>query len=244
MEQLNEELRDKFNFASLYEKLEQKKPALLQAYLEMEQGIHAFTELITVKGVEKALILEIAGVEPIPKESEPEIHVTTVINAAQKVKFVLNNYYGSAAEPRKNPKKVAGFVKVNMSADELDMHLTRINAAKNKIRKTITSITNSHRHVQDHLRFYFLHSICNKKSCIPSEIYRNIPYSTSPIDRVSILWDVDKANNKYPKAYLKEKGVKKVKKHNTLPVFLANNSPLAGRKGTGEDVSVTNGISS
>ncbi|MGB5446984.1 MAG: DNA replication terminus site-binding protein, partial [Psychromonas sp.] len=108
------------------------------------------------------------------------------------------------------------------------------NAAKDRCKKIITSIKDLDIRKQADKRFYFVHHICGFTHFVTNELYRQLVQILEPID--SIYFGLEKHNKQsnvfFPKAKATlrnkddlDKAVVR-KKHNSLPIFLADNSKL------------------
>jgi len=139
-------------------------------------------------------------------------------------------------------KKLAGFIQTNLSVDVLKLHITRINAAKDRCKKIITSIKDADVRKQADKRFYFVHKICGFTHFVTSELYRHLVTISEPVD--SIYFGLEKHNKQsnvfFPKAKAtlrnkddQDKAIV-MKKHNSLPIFLADNSKLSALNKNGK----------
>ena len=121
-----------------------------------------------------------------------------------------------------------------MPVEILELHIARINSAKDKCKKIITSVKDADPRKQADLRFYFVHSICGYTNFVTKELYRHLVLISEAVD--SIYFGLEKHNKNsevlFPKAKATlrnmDDSMKVVvrKRHNSLPIFLAENSEL------------------
>ena len=213
---------------------DQLKTALLNAVAEVRQALSDFSEVVLLQDKMKqhqsvAFLLIDRGEDKIERE-------VVAFFSDDAVQVALNFIFNFDLEKDSNQdtKKLAGFIQTALPADILDLHVTRINSAKDKCKKIITSIKDTDPRKQADLRFHFVHNICTFTHLVTNELYRHLVKITEPVD--SIYFGLEKHNKNsevlFPKAKATlrntEDTMKAVvrKKHNSLPIFLAENSEL------------------
>jgi hypothetical protein len=163
--------------------------------------------------------------------------------------FIFN--FDLEKDSAQDTKKLAGFIQTALSVDDLNLHITRINSAKDQCKKIITSIKNTDPSKQADLRFYFVHHVCGFTNFVTKELYRHLVIITDPID--SIYFGLEKHNKNsqvlFPKAKAtlrNDDDTMKVvvrKRHNSLPIFLAANSELFALNKNGKKDAIRYGYS-
>lgn len=139
-------------------------------------------------------------------------------------------------------KKLAGFIQTGLNFDQLNLHITRINTAKSNCKKIITSIKDKDPSKQADLRFYFVHQTCGFINLVTNELYRHLVTIEDPVD--SLYFGLEKHNKQSNVLFPKVKATlvnddpeNKVivrKRHNSLPLFLADNSELLATNKNGK----------
>jgi len=213
---------------------EQRKNDLQQSVAEVRQALSDFSKVILLQEKEKqqksvVFLLTDTGEGQIAREVMPfyaDEALQTTLN------FIFN--FDLEKDSAQDTKKLAGFIQTGLSVDALNLHITRINSAKDKCKKIITAIKDNDPSKQADLRFYFVHHICGYHNFVTNELYRHLVIIADPVD--SIYFGLEKHNKNSPilfpkcKATLRnEDETMKVvvkKRHNSLPIFLAKNSEL------------------
>ena len=165
------------------------------------------------------------------------------------LEFIFN--FDIQKNSSQDTKKLAGFIQTGLNIDQLKLHITRINTAKIHCKKIITSIKDKDQSKQADLRFYFVHQTCGLTHLVTNELYRHLVAITEPVD--SIYFGLEKHNKQsnilFPKAKATlvnndpENKVIVRKRHNSLPIFLADNSELLAENKNGKKQSVRFGYS-
>ena len=124
-----------------------------------------------------------------------------------QIEFVVDSFFASIAiqetlqfiksfelqkGSEQDTKKLAGFIQTALPVDVLELHITRINSAKDRCKKIITSIKDSDPRKQADKRFYFVHHICGFTHFVTNELYRHLVKITEPVD--SIYFGLEKHN--------------------------------------------------
>lgn len=213
---------------------DQLKENLLKTVAEVRQALSDFSQIILLQDNCK---------------QKQSVVFSLIDRADEKMEFTADSFFAERAiqetlqfiksfelqkGSEQDTKKLAGFIQTALSVDVLELHITRINSAKDRCKKIITSIKDSDARKQADKRFYFVHHICGFTHFVTNELYRHLVKITEPVD--SIYFGLEK-HNKYSsvffpkaKATLRNKNDQDKatvrKKHNSLPVFLAENSQL------------------
>ncbi|WP_028865688.1 DNA replication terminus site-binding protein [Psychromonas aquimarina] len=213
---------------------EQLKNNLLQSLAEVRQALSDFSQTVLLQDKQKqkqSVVFSLIDIE----KGKVERQAVVFFNEAavqEALRFIFS--FDLQTDSIQDTKKLAGFVQTGLSTELLDLHITRINSAKKRCKKIITSIKDTDPRKQADLRFYFVHNICGLSYLVTSELYRNLVQISEPVD--SIYFGLEKHNKDsdilFPKAKAtlrnsdESKKVVVRKKHNSLPVFLAENSEL------------------
>lgn len=213
---------------------EQLKTSLHQAVAEVRQALSDFSEVVLLQDKikqQQSIVFSLIdrGEEQIQRE-------VTLFSAEQAVQATLSFIYNFDLEKgsTQDTKKLAGFIQTALPVDILDLHITRINSGKDKCKKIITSIKDVDPRKQADLRFHFVHNVCDYTNFVTKELYRHLVNIGESVD--SIYFGLEKHNKNsdvlFPKAKATLRNIdpqQKVvvrKRHNSLPVFLAENSEL------------------
>ena len=150
----------------------------------------------------------------------------------ETLSFIFN--FDLEKDSIQDTKKLAGFIQTALPVETLELHIARINSAKDECRKIITSIKDADTSKQADLRFHFVHKVCGYTNFVTKELYRHLVAISEPVD--SIYFGLEKHNKHsdvlFPKAKATlrndDENMKVVvrKRHNSLPIFLAENSEL------------------
>lgn len=245
----------KEDIKALYEALEKDVPKFKASFAQLQHAMEAFVELIMNHKILRAAVVNIPFTDQntADRPTEP-VSLTPVLKEVTDIEDVrllarkaVKDWYNY--QPIENAKadRLTGFIQFDIDPTDLDKIITSVNAAKDKVKETVTSITNTDKHVEAHLRFYFLHKLCDQGGLMPIAMYRHAPFCLLPAIRITCRWDKDRFGNKHPKADVFIQGRPRAKKmHNSLPLLLANNSPLDAvyKKGSrkGNDKSFCNKI--
>lgn len=213
---------------------EQLKKKLLKTVAEVRQALSDFSAVLLLQDNCK---------------QRQSVVFSLIDRADDKLEFVVERFFAQAAiqetlqfiksfelqkGSEQDTKKLAGFIQTALPVDVLELHITRINSAKDRCKKIITSIKDNDVRKQADKRFYFVHSICGFTHFVTNELYRHLVSITDPVD--SIYFGLEKHNKQssvfFPKAKATlrnkddlDKAIVR-KKHNSLPIFLAENSEL------------------
>jgi len=213
---------------------DQLKENLLKTVAEVRQALSDFSAVI---------LLQDSG------KQQQSVVFSLIDRADDQIEFVVDSFFAASAiqetlqfiksfelqkGSEQDTKKLAGFIQTALPVDVLDLHITRINSAKDRCKKIITSIKDSDPRKQADKRFYFVHHICGFTHFVTNELYRHLVKITEPVD--SIYFGLEKHNKHstvfFPKAKAtlrnkddQDKAIVR-KKHNSLPIFLAENSQL------------------
>ncbi|WP_019615332.1 DNA replication terminus site-binding protein [Psychromonas ossibalaenae] len=212
----------------------QLKSDLLQSVAEVRQALSDFSQTVLLQDKYKqkqSVVFSLIDIE----EDKVERQAVIFFNDAavqEALRFIFS--FELQTNSIQDTKKLAGFVQTGLPSELLDLHITRINSAKNRCKKIITSIKDADPRKQADLRFYFVHNICGLTYLVTNELYRNLVQISEPVD--SIYFGLEKHNKDsdilFPKAKATLRNsdesakVTVRKKHNSLPVFLAENSEL------------------
>ncbi|WP_372880444.1 DNA replication terminus site-binding protein [Psychromonas sp.] len=213
---------------------EQLKEDLLTAVADVRQGLADFSAVLLLQDKEK---------------QRQSVVFSLIDRADDQIEFDVLSFFAESAvhetlhfiksfelqkDSSQDTKKLAGFIQTSLPVEVLDLHITRINAAKDKCKKIITSIKDVDTRKQADKRFYFVHHICGFTHFVTNELYRHLVHILEPVD--SIYFGLEKHNKHsnvfFPKAKATlrnkddlDKAIVR-KKHNSLPIFLAENSRL------------------
>ena len=221
---------------------EQLKTNLHKAVAEVRRALSDFAEVILLQDKikqQQSIVFSLTdrGEEKIEREV-----ITFCADAAvqETLSFIFN--FDLEKESIQDTKKLAGFIQTALPVDTLTLHITRINSAKDKCREIITSIKDADPGKQADLRFHFVHKICGYTNFVTKELYRHLVSISEPVD--SIYFGLEKHNKNsevlFPKAKAtlrNDDHMMKVvvrKRHNSLPVFLAQNSELSASNKNGK----------
>jgi hypothetical protein len=213
---------------------EELKENLLKTVAEVRQALNDFSAVILLQDNAK---------------QQQSVVFSLIDRADDQIEFVVERFFAQNAiqetlhfiksfelqkGSEQDTKKLAGFIQTALPVEVLDLHITRINSAKDRCKKIITSIKDNDARKQADKRFYFVHSICGFSHFVTNELYRHLVQITDPVD--SIYFGLEKHNKQstvfFPKAKAtlrnqndQDKAIVR-KKHNSLPLFLAENSEL------------------
>lgn len=213
---------------------EQLKEDLLKTVSEVRQALRDFSEVILLQDkVKQQQSVVFSLIDRADNQMEFEVESFFAESAVQETLQFIKSF-DLQKDSVQDTKKLAGFIQTALPVDVLDLHITRINSGKDKCKKIITSIKDSDPRKQADKRFYFVHNICGFTHFVTNELYRHLVKITEPID--SIYFGLEKHNKHstvfFPKAKAtlrnendKDKAIVR-KKHNSLPIFLAENSQL------------------
>jgi len=213
---------------------EELKECLLKTVAEVRQALSDFSAVVLLQDNDK---------------QRQSVVFSLVDRADDQIEFIVDSFFAESAiqetlqfiksfelqkGSEQDTKKLAGFIQTALPVEVLALHITRINSAKDRCKKIITSIKDSDARKQADKRFYFVHTICGFTHFVTNELYRHLVQITEPVD--SIYFGLEKHNKHscvfFPKAKATlrnkndlDKAVVR-KKHNSLPIFLAENSQL------------------
>ena len=213
---------------------EQLKTGLHKAVAEVRQALSDFSKVILLQDKlkqQQSIVFSLIdrGEEQIDREA-------VIFSADTAVQETLNFIFNFDLEKdsAQDTKKLAGFIQTALPVDILELHITRINSAKDRCKKIITSIKDADPRKQADLRFHFVHNVCAYTNFVTKELYRHLVSISEPVD--SIYFGLEKHNKNsavlFPKAkatlrnYDDNMKVVVRKRHNSLPIFLAENSEL------------------
>jgi hypothetical protein len=213
---------------------DQLKENLLNTVAEVRQALTDFSAVILLQDKDK---------------QHQSVVFSLIDRADDQIEFVVESFFAQGAiqetlqfiksfelqkGSEQDTKKLAGFIQTALPVEVLDLHITRINSAKDKCKKIITSIKDNDVRKQADKRFYFVHSICGFSHFVTNELYRHLVHITEPVD--SIYFGLEKHNKQSTVFFTKAKATLRNqsdqdkaivrKKHNSLPIFLAENSEL------------------
>ncbi|MCW8994511.1 MAG: DNA replication terminus site-binding protein [Psychromonas sp.] len=213
---------------------EQLKADLNQSVFEVRQALSDFSKVILLQDKQKqqksiVFLLTDKG-EGAVQQEVITFYADEAVQTA--LSFIFN--FDLEKDSTQDTKKLAGFIQTALSVDTLNLHISRINSAKEKCKKIITSIKDTDPRKQADLRFHFVHHVCGYINLVTNELYRHLVLIDEPVD--SIYFGLEKHNKNsailFPKAKATlrndDDGMKAVvrKRHNSLPIFLAENSEL------------------
>lgn len=213
---------------------EELKEDLLKMVAEVRQALSDFSEVI---------------LQQDNRKQQQSVVFSLIDRADDQLEFAVDSFFAESAvqetlqfiksfelqkDSSQDTKKLAGFIQTALPVEVLDLHITRINSAKDRCKKIITSIKDNDIRKQADKRFYFVHSLCGFSYFVTNELYRHLVKITEPVD--SIYFGLEKHNKHsnvfFPKAKATLRNVNDEdkaivrKKHNSLPIFLAENSQL------------------
>ena len=213
---------------------EQLKNNLHKAVAEVRQALSDFSKVILLQDkIKQQQSIVFSLIDRGEERIEREVVTFSGDAAVQETLTFIFNFdldKGSIQDT----KKLAGFVQTALPVETLELHITRINSAKDECRKLITSIKDVDPSKQADLRFHFVHKVCGYTNFVTKELYRHLVSISEPVD--SIYFGLEKHNKNsevlFPKAkatlrnYDDNMKVVVRKRHNSLPIFLAENSEL------------------
>ncbi len=213
---------------------EKLKNNLHKAVAEVRQALSDFSKIILLQDKTKqqqSIVFSLIDRD----EQQIERDVLTFAGDAavqETLSFIFN--FDLEKDSIQDTKKLAGFIQTALPVDTLELHIARINSAKDECRKIITSIKDADPSKQADLRFHFVHKVCGYTNLVTKELYRHLVAISEPVD--SIYFGLEKHNKHsdvlFPKAKATlrndDDNMKVVvrKRHNSLPIFLAENSEL------------------
>jgi hypothetical protein len=230
---------------------EQLKTDLHQCVAEVRQALSDFSKVILLQDKtkqQKSIVFSLT--DKGEGQIEREVSSFCADDAVQiTLDFIFN--FDLEKDSIQDTKKLAGFIQTALSIDDLNLHITRINSAKDQCKKIITSIKNTDPSKQADLRFYFVHHICGYTNFVTKELYRHLVIISEAID--SIYFGLEKHNKNsqvlFPKAKATLRNTDDTmkvvvrKKHNSLPIFLAENSELLALNKNGKKNAIRYGYS-
>ncbi|MFT6925271.1 MAG: hypothetical protein ACJAZP_000851 [Psychromonas sp.] len=213
---------------------EQLKEDLLNTVAEVRQALADFSAVILLQeSCKQRQSVVFSLIDRADDQIEFIVDSFFAANAIQEtLQFIKSFELQKGSE--QDTKKLAGFIQTALPVDVLALHITRINSAKDRCKKIITSIKDNDARKQADKRFYFVHTVCGFTHFVTNELYRHLVQITEPVD--SIYFGLEKHNKHssvfFPKAKAtlrnkndQDKAIVR-KKHNSLPLFLAENSQL------------------
>lgn len=213
---------------------DQLKTKLHKAVAEVRQALSDFSRIILLQNrIKQQQSIVFSLIDRGEEQIEREVVTFTADAAIQEtLNFIFN--FDLEKDSIQDTKKLAGFIQTALPVETLELHITRINSAKDECRKIITSIKNADISKQADLRFHFVHKVCGYTNLVTKELYRHLVSISEPVD--SIYFGLEKHNKNsdvlFPKAkatlrnYDDDMKVIVRKRHNSLPIFLAENSEL------------------
>ncbi|MGB5443909.1 MAG: DNA replication terminus site-binding protein, partial [Psychromonas sp.] len=139
---------------------DQLKEDLLKAVADVRQGIADFSKVLLLQDKQK---------------QQQSVVFSLIDRADDQIEFEVERFAGESAvhetlhfiksfelhkDSSQDTKKLAGFIQTALPVEVLNLHITRINAAKDRCKKIITSIKDLDIRKQADKRFYFVHHIC------------------------------------------------------------------------------------
>jgi len=218
------------------------KDNLHKAVAQVRQALFDFSGVLQLQDADqqnKSMVFSLIDREEY--QIEQTVNAFYAENALQEtIRYIFS--FELQQKSQQDTKKLAGFIQTGLSVDVLDLHITRINSAKAQCKKIITSIKDIDVRKQADKRFYFVHHICGFSHLVTNELYRQLVKITEPVD--SIYFGLEKHNKNsnvyFPKAKATlvntepdDKAIVR-KKHNSLPIFLADNSTLLATNKNGK----------
>lgn len=210
------------------------KEDLLKAVADVRQSLADFSRVLLLQETakqQKSVVFSL--IDRTEQQIEFDVFSFFSENAIQETLQFIKSFE-LQKDSSQDTKKLAGFIQTALPVDVLDLHITRINTAKDRCKKIITSIKDTDTRKQADKRFYFVHHICGFTHFVTNELYRHLVQVLDPVD--SIYFGLEKHNKHssvfFPKAKATlrhqnedDKAIVR-KKHNSLPIFLADNSKL------------------
>ena len=231
---------------------EQLKTDLHNAVAEVRQALSDFSKVILLQDkTQQQQSIVFSLIDRGEEQIEREVVIFSADAAVQEtLSFIFN--FDLEKDSIQDTKKLAGFIQTALPVDTLALHITRINSAKDECRKIITSIKDADPSKQADLRFHFVHKVCGYTNFVTKELYRHLVSISEPVD--SIYFGVEKHNKNsdvlFPKAKATlrnyDDSIKVVvrKRHNSLPIFLAENSELLALNKNGKKNAIRYGYKS
>ena len=230
----------------LIKKSDLLKDDLLNAVADVRQGLADFSDVLLLQDTAKqqqSVVFSL--IDRTDQQIEFDILSFFSENALQETLQFIKSFE-LQKDSSQDTKKLAGFIQTALPVDVLDLHITRINSAKDRCKKIITSIKDVDSRKQADKRFYFVHHICGFTHFVTNELYRHLVKISEPVD--SIYFGLEKHNKHssvfFPKAKATlrhkndhDKAIVR-KKHNSLPIFLAENSKLLALNKNGKKEAV------
>jgi len=213
---------------------EQLKTDLHRVVAEVRQALSDFSEVILLQDkMKQQQSVVFSLIDRGEMQIQREVITFSADEAVQAtLSFIFN--FDLEKDSTQDTKKLSGFIQTALPVDVLELHIARINSAKDKCKKIITSIKDAEPRKQADLRFHFVHNVCAYTNFVTKELYRHLVTISEPVD--SIYFGLEKHNKNsdvlFPKAKATlrnfDDSMKVVvrKRHNSLPVFLAENSEL------------------
>ena len=213
---------------------QQRKEDLHKSVAQVRQALADFSDVILLQDKsrqQQSIVFSLTDKDELQIQRE-----VTVFSAEKAVDATLNCIFNFDLEKdsTQDTKKLAGFIQTALPVDTLELHIARINSGKDTCKKIITAIKDADPRKQADLRFYFVHNVCGYTNFVTNELYRHLVSISEPVD--SIYFGLEKHNKNsnvlFPKAKATLRNLdenRKVvvrKRHNSLPIFLAENSAL------------------